>query len=288
MQGNRSAAPHPHQSGLPRVPIVCGPKPPCCPALSHCRSHRNGAMLLLQPLRAAHRGVPLLLVVTALMAGVPLVVRAGTAAQRQGTTAALSQLGALERTVAHSAAHTPIAPGERYHFDYPRLLADLARVRAPIPDHPTPSPPPPPPPPRRASATTSPTRGSWPTWRACAPGSRTTSRLHVPSRAIPPNWPATTAPGGLRRPHRRPPGGTSHERRPALRISGQQRHPARSNGGRPRRHRLRRAARVGRLGHPNGLRGVVGKPPQPAPVPRRLHPLRRDVPRADFFPPLLT
>src|SRR6218665_3661997 len=139
MQGNRSAAPHPHQSGLPRVPIVCGPKPPCCPALSHCRSHRNGAMLLLQPLRAAHRGVPLLLVVTALMAGVPLVVRAETSAQRQELTAALSQLGALERTVAHSAAHTPIAPGERYPFASPRLLADLARVRAGIQDHLTPS-----------------------------------------------------------------------------------------------------------------------------------------------------
>src|SRR6218665_2989791 len=97
-------------------------------------------MLLLQPLRAAHRGVPLLLVVTALMAGVPLVVRAETSAQRQELTAALSQLGALERTVAHSAAHTPIAPGERYHFDYPRLLADLARVRAGIQDHLTPSP----------------------------------------------------------------------------------------------------------------------------------------------------
>src|SRR6218665_2692959 len=96
-------------------------------------------MLLLQPLRAAHRGVPLLLVVTALMAGVPLVVRAETSAQRQELTAALSQLRALERTVAHSAAHTPIAPGERYHFDYPRLLADLARVRAGIQDHLTPS-----------------------------------------------------------------------------------------------------------------------------------------------------
>ena len=40
--------------------------------------------------------------------------------------------------------------------------------------------------------------------------------------------------------------------------------------------------------HANGLRGVVRKPPQPAPVPRRLHPIRRDVPRPDFLPPLLT
>lgn len=30
------------------------------------------------------------------------------------------------------------------------------------------------------------------------------------------------------------------------------------------------------------------EPPQPAPVPRRLHPLRRDVPRPEFLPPVLT
>ena len=41
--------------------------------------------------------------------------------------------------VADSAARAPIQPGERYHFDYPRLLADLARVRAGIQAHLTPS-----------------------------------------------------------------------------------------------------------------------------------------------------
>ena len=89
-------------------------------------------------LRVAHRGVPLLLV-TALLMGLSPIARAETPAQRQELAAALRQLDALERTVAHSAAHTPIAPGERYHFDYLRLLADLARVRAGIQAHLTPS-----------------------------------------------------------------------------------------------------------------------------------------------------
>ena len=95
-------------------------------------------MLLPQPLRAAHRGVPLLLV-TALMAGLPPMALAETPAQRQELTAALRQLDALERTVAHSAVRVSAQPGERYHFVYPRLLADLARVRAGIQDHLTPS-----------------------------------------------------------------------------------------------------------------------------------------------------
>lgn len=51
----------------------------------------------------------------------------------------LRQLDALERFVAQSAANTPITAGERYHFDYPRLLDDLARVRAGIQFHLAPS-----------------------------------------------------------------------------------------------------------------------------------------------------
>src|SRR3989344_8181517 len=89
-------------------------------------------------LRAAHRGVPLLLV-TALLTGQSPMARAGTPPQRPKLAAALRQLDALEPPVAPSAAHTPIAPGERYHFDSPRLLADLARVRAGIQTHLTPS-----------------------------------------------------------------------------------------------------------------------------------------------------
>lgn len=89
-------------------------------------------------LRAAHRGVPTCFV-TALVLGQSPMALAESPAQRQELVAALRQLDALERTVADSAAHAPIQPGERYHFDYPRLLADLARVRAGIQAHLTPS-----------------------------------------------------------------------------------------------------------------------------------------------------
>lgn len=78
--------------------------------------------------RAAHRGVPIFLV-TALLLGQSPMALAESPAQRQELVAALRQLDALERTVSDSAAHTSIQPGERYHFDYLRLLADLARVR---------------------------------------------------------------------------------------------------------------------------------------------------------------
>ncbi|MGS8281606.1 integrative conjugative element protein, RAQPRD family, partial [Pseudomonas aeruginosa] len=90
-------------------------------------------------LRAAHRGVSLFfLLVMALLMGESPTARAETPVQRQELAVALRQLDALERTVADSAAHAPIQPGERYHFDYPRLLADLARVRAGIQFHLTP------------------------------------------------------------------------------------------------------------------------------------------------------
>jgi RAQPRD family integrative conjugative element protein len=59
--------------------------------------------------------------------------------QRKELAAALRQLDALERRVEQSAAATPIVPGARYHFDYPRLRADLARVRAGIQDYLAPS-----------------------------------------------------------------------------------------------------------------------------------------------------
>ena len=89
-------------------------------------------------LRAAHRGVPTFLVTALLMGQFPVAL-AESPAQRQELVAALRQLDALERTIADGAAHAPIQPGERYHFDYPRLLADLARVRAGIQAHLTPS-----------------------------------------------------------------------------------------------------------------------------------------------------
>ena len=92
-------------------------------------------------LGAAHRGgllLPLFLV-TVLLVGQSPIALAEPPAQRQELVAALRQLDALERTVADSAAHAPVQPGERYHFDYPRLLADLARVRAGIQAHLSPS-----------------------------------------------------------------------------------------------------------------------------------------------------
>lgn len=93
-------------------------------------------MVLSIRCRAAHGGVSLLL--TAVLA-VPLTVQADVSVQRQDLAAALRQLDALERFVAQSAAATPIMPGDRYYFDYPRLLADLARVRSGIQSHLTPS-----------------------------------------------------------------------------------------------------------------------------------------------------
>ena len=92
-------------------------------------------------LGAAHRGgllLPLFLV-TVLLVGQSPIALAEPPAQRQELVAALRQLDALERTVADSAAHAPVQPGERYHVDYPRLLADLARVRAGIQAHLSPS-----------------------------------------------------------------------------------------------------------------------------------------------------
>lgn len=93
-------------------------------------------MVLSIRCRAVHGGVSLLL--TAVLA-VPLAAHADVPAQRQDLAAALRQLDALERFVAQSAAATPIVPGDRYHFDYPRLMADLARVRTGIQSHLTPS-----------------------------------------------------------------------------------------------------------------------------------------------------
>jgi len=72
-------------------------------------------------LRAAHRGMPLLplVLVTVLLLGQSPMARAETPVQRHELTAALRQLNVLERTVAHSAAHAPITPGERYPLRLP-------------------------------------------------------------------------------------------------------------------------------------------------------------------------
>lgn len=117
-------------------------------------------------LRAAHRGEPTFFV-TALVLGQSPMALAESPAQRQELVAALRQLDALERTVADSAAHAPIQPGERYHFDYPRLLADLARVRAGIQFHLTPS--------RAQPRDPSELAGDYRTERAASPSPKTTA-----------------------------------------------------------------------------------------------------------------
>jgi len=77
--------------------------------------------------RAAQCGLPLLLAMV-----LPSAAFAEAMIQRQELVAALRQLDGLERLVRHSEANTPVVAGERYHFDYPRLLADLAQVRTGI------------------------------------------------------------------------------------------------------------------------------------------------------------
>ncbi|MCL6375490.1 hypothetical protein BVY06_20525 [Pectobacterium odoriferum] len=89
-------------------------------------------------LRAAHYSA-LIFLSAALMLCSPLTAHADTPTQRQELAAALRQLDALEHFVAQSASRTSTAPGERYHFDYPRLLDDLARVRTGVQFHLSPS-----------------------------------------------------------------------------------------------------------------------------------------------------
>ncbi|CAB5670966.1 integrative conjugative element protein, RAQPRD family [Delftia tsuruhatensis] len=79
--------------------------------------------------RSATWPTALCVLLTALSTAVPPAARAE---QRQDLANAARQLQALERALTESAAASPIAPGARYHFDYPRLLADLGRVRAGI------------------------------------------------------------------------------------------------------------------------------------------------------------
>ncbi|HBP0979019.1 RAQPRD family integrative conjugative element protein [Comamonas sp. Y6] len=123
-------------------------------------------MLASTWLRAAHRGVPTFLV-TALLLGQSPVALAEPPAQRQELIAALRQLDALQRSVADSAAHAPIQPSERYHFDYPRLQADLARVRAGIQAHLTPT--------RAQPRDLSELAGGYRTERSVSPAPRTTA-----------------------------------------------------------------------------------------------------------------
>jgi RAQPRD family integrative conjugative element protein len=82
----------------------------------------------------AHRSARFLMLI-ALMGILSQALADEAPRQRQQLAATLRQLDALERLVEQSAAATPIVPGARYHFDYPRLRADLVRVRAGIQDY---------------------------------------------------------------------------------------------------------------------------------------------------------
>jgi len=84
--------------------------------------------------RAVQCGLSLLLAMV-----LPSAAFAEAAIQRQELAAALRQLDGLERLVRDSEANTPVIPGERYHFDYPHLLVDLAQVRTGIQTWLTPS-----------------------------------------------------------------------------------------------------------------------------------------------------
>ncbi|MBN3228191.1 MULTISPECIES: RAQPRD family integrative conjugative element protein [Pectobacterium] len=95
-------------------------------------------MVLPAQLRAVRRSAPIFLS-AALILGSSFSAHADTPAQSQDLAAALRQLDALEHFVVQSASRTSTAPGERYYFDYPRLLDDLARVRTGIQFHLSPS-----------------------------------------------------------------------------------------------------------------------------------------------------
>jgi RAQPRD family integrative conjugative element protein len=55
-------------------------------------------------------------------------------AERARLTAVLRQLDVLERLTQHDAGVLSV-DGRRYHFDYPRLHADIERIRAGIRDY---------------------------------------------------------------------------------------------------------------------------------------------------------
>jgi RAQPRD family integrative conjugative element protein len=90
------------------------------------------------PSRAAGRRALTIAALT-LAGTLPLAVWADAPLQHQELAAALRQVQALQRLIETSAAATPIEPGQRYHFDYPRLLADLGRVQTGLRDYLAPS-----------------------------------------------------------------------------------------------------------------------------------------------------
>jgi len=90
-------------------------------------------------LAADRHGVPGLVLALCIALGFPAHAHADDATpEHTRLTAALRQLDAIERLVAQEAAY-PRDDRARYHFDYPRLAADLTHVRAGIRDYLSPS-----------------------------------------------------------------------------------------------------------------------------------------------------
>lgn len=72
---------------------------------------------------------PLLLASALLLS--PLCSAAGSANEQANLELILRQLSMIEK-VAQKSAELPAAEGDRYHFDYERLLEDLGQVRSGI------------------------------------------------------------------------------------------------------------------------------------------------------------
>lgn len=68
----------------------------------------------------------------------PLCSAAGTADEQANLELVLRQLSMIE-AVAQKSADLPSAEGQRYHFDYQRLIEDLGQVRSGIQGYLSPS-----------------------------------------------------------------------------------------------------------------------------------------------------
>ncbi len=63
---------------------------------------------------------------------------AGTASEQANVEVMIRQLNAME-AVAQRSAEIPNESGQRFHFDYPRLVSDIARIRQGLQDYLSPS-----------------------------------------------------------------------------------------------------------------------------------------------------
>lgn len=68
----------------------------------------------------------------------PCVAAGDTALEEEKLALLIRQLDLLNRLADHSAQSASDSSGIRYHFDYARLHADIARIRAGVEDYLTP------------------------------------------------------------------------------------------------------------------------------------------------------